>query len=849
MSIRSILHESSIDSADRHRIIEILDSLVVDPSLRSSSPSSGSKSSKRRLSLKSLGLANKEGTSLTRSVSSPKSLHRKLFAENDRPEISNLFEHFLIVGASNVVANELTTKLVLKDASNQSSFMKRIAKSLFIGKSGNLDSVKGKDDDITSEPSSAAAETNLSIGSSEKINTTPPRRSSLSLFAESMMKRIQTVGTKEKYDKGEVSDTMVADEGVEKLNESTSQEMSAESHNIILFPENQDDSAIVNPSLLYRFPLNVDPPPQEVVDFCNPAGSVLKNLTTSRESTSRCEEILYSQGSMNSSSKCYVFILEDKTVDDKIYTYGDEERGNSNKLYGICVLQPRLLKGTHTTTKQSYQQMVAESNDAYNTNFNGSSERVEETAYNEEVEYEYETSVAMCFITRFPLFNFFFDVIFDMINGERIGRLMDLASIQEPINDYHELSRNIYQYIPSGFLTSVLSRLTCVKPPLYGEDISFQAHPSLMFNLKPRHFPPTDCPEYLSSAAQWALPVLFSWMPVETIIWCLSMLICEVKIICVGSDPGKVSCAVFGLLALLSPLNWVAPLIPILPLKNLDFVESPVPILAGVIIDSNITPSFILKKCDSENAISAVLDVNERELYVPKVYQSQLKTLLIPAADTTINCIKDTRAHCLQMISDNLIGVNLSQQAISITQAQRIEAKSIQDVIVAKIRALIAIGEAKISEKQIVEVNNSLSENEVDDIDLSIPIINILANDDDIKLEYTEDDEKLSSGTRQSIFKSFNRLNFKRLEDLSLYGYGSQDEFITAVSKDPLDSDIEGFMNRFINTQMFAEYIDAKNDACGIISDNLSSKSLSSIKEDEIKLVSEGLELSFKGIN
>ena len=44
---------------------------------------------------------------------------------------------------------------------------------------------------------------------------------------------------------------------------------------------------------------------------------------------------------------------------------------------------------------------------------------------------------------------------------------------------------------------------------------------------------------------------------------------------------GMVSCAVMGLLTLLRPLAWVAPLVPILPLKHKELLESPVPILAG----------------------------------------------------------------------------------------------------------------------------------------------------------------------------------------------------------------------------------------------------------------------------
>jgi hypothetical protein len=53
----------------------------------------------------------------------------------------------------------------------------------------------------------------------------------------------------------------------------------------------------------------------------------------------------------------------------------------------------------------------------------------------------------------------------------------------------------------------------------------------------------------------------------------------------VGMEPGLVSCGVMGLLTLLRPLTWVAPIIPVLPLKHLDFIESPVPIVAGLVLE------------------------------------------------------------------------------------------------------------------------------------------------------------------------------------------------------------------------------------------------------------------------
>jgi hypothetical protein len=91
----------------------------------------------------------------------------------------------------------------------------------------------------------------------------------------------------------------------------------------------------------------------------------------------------------------------------------------------------------------------------------------------------------------------------------------------------------------------------------------------------------------LVSAAEWALPPLLLWLDPEVLLWALSLLMCEVKLVVVGQEPGMVSCAVIGLTSLLRPLAWVAPIIPILPYKYIDFVEAPVPLIAG-------TPEVVL---------------------------------------------------------------------------------------------------------------------------------------------------------------------------------------------------------------------------------------------------------------
>jgi DENN (AEX-3) domain len=54
----------------------------------------------------------------------------------------------------------------------------------------------------------------------------------------------------------------------------------------------------------------------------------------------------------------------------------------------------------------------------------------------------------------------------------------------------------------------------------------------------------------------------------------------------VGSDVCLVSAAVMGLQSLLRPLEWVAPAISILPHKLVEFLECPVPLMAGLVVES-----------------------------------------------------------------------------------------------------------------------------------------------------------------------------------------------------------------------------------------------------------------------
>lgn len=62
----------------------------------------------------------------------------------------------------------------------------------------------------------------------------------------------------------------------------------------------------------------------------------------------------------------------------------------------------------------------------------------------------------------------------------------------------------------------------------------------------------------------------------------LSAVLLEKQIICYGKSLHMVSGVLMGLESLIRPFRWQGALIPILPKMLLDYLEAPIPMLAGI---------------------------------------------------------------------------------------------------------------------------------------------------------------------------------------------------------------------------------------------------------------------------
>jgi len=347
-------------------------------------------------------------------------------------------------------------------------------------------------------------------------------------------------------------------------------------------------------TILYHFPKSCEPPSPELYDFSLPIGSKITSLGNHFDKEVLTTELLHGSSQTQRSSKCFFFVLEDKTLPEQHDNKYSNIGLDSNRLFGICVLYSRLIPN--------------------NNNDN-----------NDIGLFDYEVTVSYCFITRFPIFDFFFKVIFDMITMERIDRMESIS--QSKVESY--------KYIPTNTFDEILVNLLRLKPPSYGSTYSFQSHPAIGISTYKRNSPPLNYEEYLQNAADWSLPVLLSWMPIETILIAVGFLLCEVKLIVLGDEPGIVTSGVFGLLSLLRPLIWVSPIIPVLPTKYLDLIESPVPIIAGLVTESKskaFNAETILKKCCASGnySLTAVFDTINREIYISQDNYISKEEFILP---------------------------------------------------------------------------------------------------------------------------------------------------------------------------------------------------------------------------
>ena len=292
-----------------------------------------------------------------------------------------------------------------------------------------------------------------------------------------------------------------------------------------------------------------------IANFCFPQGIAVRQVNI-KESMSDVNAIFYGPYCHRGDGS-FIFTFNDDTglVDGET---------NSSTLYGVCITQPRLVGSL-------------------------------------------EVPRVYCILTRIPHFDLHFRVLWDVIAAQRIGRL--------PVDGAPGFDKHGYDTL--DFIKQTFIRYSTVNiDGDVGEFVSFQ----VCNHLPPITFRPVptinkllkDCTastresimynamknsqgdferfrnpwnrlrrESISATKEWALPPLFSVIPSDILVDVISELMKETQLIVLSNKLSMLSSTVLGLVYLLKPLLWVAPMLPLLPHNLTDFFQAPVPYIVG----------------------------------------------------------------------------------------------------------------------------------------------------------------------------------------------------------------------------------------------------------------------------
>lgn len=250
--------------------------------------------------------------------------------------------------------------------------------------------------------------------------------------------------------------------------------------------------------------------------------------------------------------------------DSFIFTFNDETKENSPMVYGVCVMQPRLVMGGKYATKRCY-----------------------------------------CLLTRVPHFDLHFKVLFLLLSAQRIARMPVDGC---PGHDSHgydtfEFHKQVFQKYSMVNLNEIVEYQefsVCEHLP----PVAFKFPESLLLRNKESNWIESR-KNSIKATSKWALPCLFSMLSLEKIIKVVSLALNEQSVIVVSAKYGVCSSAVLGLAYLLRPLFWCCPIIPILPSSMSTMLAAPCPLFVGItenaLRNADVTPSpgsFIIRLDD-----------------------------------------------------------------------------------------------------------------------------------------------------------------------------------------------------------------------------------------------------------
>ena len=118
---------------------------------------------------------------------------------------------------------------------------------------------------------------------------------------------------------------------------------------------------------------------------------------------------------------------------------------------------------------------------------------------------------------------------------------------------------------------------------------------------------------------EWGVATLFLRFHGRSLLLILNLLLLENSVLMVGTKHEEVSCCTLALLDLLAPFEWASAFINSIPIDYLEFINSPVPFIGGLVPENKKSLRRILKGKLVKDAIAnglIVLNLDSGEVFV-----------------------------------------------------------------------------------------------------------------------------------------------------------------------------------------------------------------------------------------
>lgn len=166
------------------------------------------------------------------------------------------------------------------------------------------------------------------------------------------------------------------------------------------------------------------------------------------------------------------------------------------------------------------------------------------------------------------------------------------------------------------------------------------------------------------------LSLAFSVSSSDTLVLILDLALREHSVIVVSDNLSLVSASVFAIVVMIAPLQWQGVLLPILPQSMEEFLQAPVPFIAGV----QRLPAQIASSDDLDDNV-AVWFPEQDDIWLPRRFHGRM-----PGADRLIDRLRP-RLQALQSRSRKVLYTCNNAQAIAVNNVTSQVADVVQRLV------------------------------------------------------------------------------------------------------------------------------------------------------------------------